>query len=159
MIKRLRTLPLVAIFLVAWLSAVPPVLAAGNWGAQSASKTGFAATTALSGGVTSSAINMGKGQATTYFSKVTLLMTIIWGGTVLLDITGEYSWNGTDFFTIMRCTSATTHICDPRKWQFDPTDGTTLSLGYPTNAPYLRFTFDDPGTDTGTIIVSVIKGF
>jgi hypothetical protein len=163
MLKRLR-LAFLAGLLAAVVFSIPvETQAAGNWGHQSAALCGFSTAQALSGGVTSSTISMGgtassSGSPSDYFSRITLLMTVVWGTSVLLNVTGEYSWDGTNFFAISRCTSAVTHDCTARTWQFDPTDGTTLALEYPINARYVRFTFTDPGAGNGTIVVSAVKG-
>ena len=117
----------------------------------------FATAQALSGGVTSSAIDMGATPAAGYYTRVVLEMTVVWGTSTTMDVTGEYSSNGTDWFAISRCTSAATHICAPRKWQFDPTDGTAVSLEYMVGAPWVRFTLEDAGAGTGTVVVSAVR--
>jgi hypothetical protein len=157
--RKAKRFALIAVLAAAVLALPSDAQARGNYGHQSASATGFSSAQALSGGVTSSTINMGGGGTTSdYFTRTTLLMTVVWGTSVLLDVTVEVSWDGTNFFTDSRCTSAPTHDCSIRKWQFDPTDGTTFDLSWEPNAPYVRFTFTDPGAGSGTIVVSVIKG-
>jgi len=121
-----------------------------------AANLGFSAAQSINGTPVSNGIHM-DGNAG-FVDKVTLLLTIVWGTTALLDITAEVSWDNTNWYDVMRCTSAATHDCAPRKWQYDPTDGTTPTLEWETGAKYIRFTFDDPGTGNGTVIASAVMG-
>jgi hypothetical protein len=98
------------------------------------------------------------GSSRGYFTRVTLVMTVVWGTTATMNVTCKVSGNGTDYGWIQACTSATPHNCGPKTWQWVVADGTTFALDFEANYRYLICQADDPGTGNGTVTMHAITG-
>lgn len=118
-------------------------------------KTGFATATSINSTPETEIIRM-SGPAG-HYRRVSFVMEIVWGTTATLNVKCKYSGDGTNYGWIQRCTSAATHDCGDRVWQWVAADGTTPTLDLEVNYPYLVCQFDDPGAGNGTIQVHTIK--
>lgn len=142
---------------VALIFAVP-AMAGGYYGTApvSAASLGFSSPKNLSTTPTTSAFQMdGDGG---YFTRLSLVMTVVWGTSVIMNVRLKYSYDGVAYGFVERCTSAATHICAPRVWQYKVADGTVPTLDYETNYPFMIAEFDDPADGTGTVSPIVIRG-
>ena len=146
-----KLLRLVSVFALIFL---PSVAFGSDLGIMSDTSLGFATPTALSGTPATNAIRMGGVYG--YYTRLTLVMTVVWGTTTAMDVSCKVSGNGTDYGYIQRCTSAAVHDCANRVWEWVPADGTTFALDFETNYPYTICEFT--GTGTGTITAHAIRG-
>jgi hypothetical protein len=148
-----RTTSIVTAALAAVCLALPAQ--ATHMGSMSAINTGFATARSLADTPVSSVIPMDGVGGT--FDRLTVLMTVVWGDSTVMNVKLQVSSNGTDYFWVQRCTSATIHNCGDRIWRWTPEDGTAPALDIATCYPFVKIQFDDPNDGTGTIVASVIR--
>ena len=107
------------------------------------------------------AINMGQKRTT---NQLSLFMVVVKGTSAQLRVKclGTSDEDGvTGYIGKYSCTSTATHVCTEEEFDFDAelvALKTTFLLDVPTNYPFVKCSFDDPGDGSGTITVTAVRG-
>jgi hypothetical protein len=150
-----RYYPAIAIAFLAVALSAPPAAARGSLGPISETNLGFSSAVACTGSPESNAIPMDDSGG--YYNRLSVLPTFVWGTTTKITLKVKYSFDGTNYFWVQRCTSAVEHDCADRQWAWETADGTTPGLDFETNYPYLKLVFSC-ASGNGTVKAGAIRG-
>jgi hypothetical protein len=117
---------------------------------------GLATPLAISGSPQTLPIRMGGIGTSGYYTRLTLIQTIVWGTTAQLDLKCKASSDGVSYSWIQSCEGTVPYDCKDRVWRWVAADGTTPALDIETNYAYMICQWT--GTGTGTVTASAIKG-
>lgn len=120
-----------------------------KYGVVSVTATGISAA-ALSGGVTSSAIDFGSPWGA---SEMAWHAAVTVGTTTDVQVTCEESPDNVTWYHICFCSGSATSICQQQKLSFDVTATANFSVAWKPRTRYMRCSFEDLAAGTGTITV------
>jgi hypothetical protein len=139
------------LFFVLLALAATPALAGSAYIVESATATGINGGN-LADTLVSNSINMQQKQVT---NQITWIVTVTPGTSTSMVVFCEASADDTTFSVVHRCNDDT---CVPFNPTYTLATEADIVINFPSNYPFMRCTFDDPGDGTGTVVAVAVRG-